>query len=106
MGGCQATTTVINCLTKEIWTPAKSAWCCKTKGIGCTTSPPYDCNAGYFNWNAGWSVGKKQWCCLHAQKGCPATATTSLPYDCNEGYLNWKAGWAVGKKNWCCLHEQ
>ncbi|CAK9014432.1 Uncharacterized protein SCF082_LOCUS12332 [Durusdinium trenchii] len=31
----------------------------------------YDCNAGYSNWNSGWSSAKKSWCCSHENKGCP-----------------------------------
>jgi len=35
-----------------------------------TTSKPYDCAAGFNNWKAGWSDGKKRWCCDHEQAGC------------------------------------
>merc|ERR1719384_1838033 len=28
-----------------------------------TSSEPYDCDAGFANWQAGWSVPKKEWCC-------------------------------------------
>merc|ERR1712176_1315327 len=34
---------------------------------------PYDCNAGFANWQAGWSEPKKAWCCQHQGKGCAAT---------------------------------
>jgi hypothetical protein len=37
---------------------------------GPTASLPYDCNAGFANWRAGWSDMKKRWCCMHANKGC------------------------------------
>ncbi|CAK0819455.1 unnamed protein product [Prorocentrum cordatum] len=37
-------------------------------------SDPYDCAAGFSNWQAGWSDGKKSWCCEHAQKGCEQPA--------------------------------
>merc|ERR1712113_74332 len=30
-----------------------------------TTSAPFDCNAGFSNWAAGWSAPKKAWCCAH-----------------------------------------
>merc|ERR1711963_1096949 len=36
-----------------------------------TTSCPYDCNAGFSNWQKGWPAGKKAYCCRTAQKGCP-----------------------------------
>merc|ERR1719401_552359 len=64
-------------------------------------SEPYDCNAGYFNWQAGWSVGKKAWCCQNKHMGCVA----SEPYDCNAGYSNWQAGWSVPKMTWCCQNK-
>merc|ERR1712151_499363 len=59
-----------------------------------TTSCPYDCNAGYSNWEKGWPAGKKDYCCKTAHRGCSPAArpapvvTTSLPYDCNAGYHN------------------
>merc|ERR1711994_179467 len=74
-----------------------------------TTSCPYDCNAGYSNWEKGWPVGKKAFCCRTVRKGCPPTpivpvapvATTSLPYDCNAGYHHCYhcliKQWSVGK---------
>lgn len=66
-----------------------------------TGSTPFDCNAGYVNWEAAWSVPKKEWCCQHGGRGC---ATTFLPYDCSAGFSDWQAGWSVGKKAWCCQH--
>jgi len=33
-------------------------------------SMPYDCDAGFKNWKAGWSQSKKSWCCQHIGKGC------------------------------------
>jgi len=60
----------------------KKEWCCKVHGKGCpnqgggcvTSSKPYDCNAGFANWQAGWSVAKKAWCCSNEGKGCPPAA--------------------------------
>lgn len=65
-----------------------------------TTTLPYDCDAGYLNWQCGWSAGKKDWCCKNRQKGCPQPD----PYDCDAGFDNWELGWSFGKKAWCCLH--
>lgn len=31
----------------------------------------YDCNAGFDQWQARWSQGKREWCCQHARRGCP-----------------------------------
>jgi len=67
------------------------------------TSKPYDCEAGYSNWEAGWSEDKKAWCCDNEQKACPET---SRPYDCEAGYSNWEAGWSEDKQAWCCDNEQ
>merc|ERR1719242_2981382 len=77
-----------------------------------TTSCPYDCNAGYSNWEKGWPPGKKTYCCQTAHKGCPpaaaAAVTTSLPYDCDAGYHDCYQcllkHWSVGKLAWCCSH--
>merc|ERR1719323_731144 len=81
-----------------------------------STSEPYDCNAGYSNWEAGWSPDKKGWCCTNKHMGCPAgggesttTTTTgagSEPFDCDAGYSNWQAGWSPDKKTWCCQNKQ
>ena len=46
---------------------AKKAWCCQSRGRGCppaaggcgTAAPPFDCDAGFANWQAGWSLDKK-----------------------------------------------
>jgi hypothetical protein len=66
-----------------------------------TTSLPFDCDAGYSNWHAGWSSAKKSWCCSHSNRGC----VVSDPYDCDAGFSNWQSGWSVGKKQWCCVHK-
>ncbi|CAE8584760.1 unnamed protein product, partial [Polarella glacialis] len=67
---------------------------CSIQAVGCkglsTTSSPFDCDAGYNNWHAGWSQPKKDWCCSNAHKGCAAAA--SLPYDCNAGLHNFHLG--------------
>lgn len=34
------------------------------------TSVPFDCEAGYFNWQHGWSEMKKDYCCRTASRGC------------------------------------
>jgi hypothetical protein len=70
-----------------------------------TTSDPYDCDAGYANWEAGWSPDKKTWCCQSKQMGCPSPAASD-PYDCDAGYTNWQAGWSDFKIQWCCENKQ
>jgi hypothetical protein len=68
-----------------------------------TTSEPFDCEAGYWNWEKGWSDSKKHWCCDIKSRGCPKV-TTSLPFDCQAGLSNWQDGWSLSKKTWCCAH--
>jgi len=75
------------------------------------TSLPYDCMAGFQNWQKGWSISKKAWCCTHQQKGCaPKTTTppptTALPYDCDAGIQNAAAGWSDAKNSYCCAKFQ
>merc|ERR1712032_1291198 len=69
---------------------------------------------------AGWSVAKKEWCCMNKEIACtttlipkqvlvpgpgPDATTTSEPYDCTAGYSNWRAGWSDDKKAYCCTHR-
>jgi hypothetical protein len=103
----------------ESWEVGKKVWCCAHHHVGCPTTPcPYDCAAGFSNWQRGWSEGKKAFCCRTQGKGCPPTApptpppppapTTSLPYDCNAGYHGCYhcliKQWSVSKLAWCCQH--
>jgi len=124
---------------ENTWKADKKAWCCRIHHRGCPqTAPPppppqpilppvqpilppvqptmpprpadpYNCNDGFANWQAGWSVPKKEWCCRVHGKGCPnqggGCATSSEPYDCNAGFANWQAGWSVAKKAWCCSNK-
>merc|ERR1719461_796511 len=98
---------------ENTWAADKKAWCCRIHHRGCPpTAPPpmpivpppmpivpppmpilpparpadpYNCADGFANWQAGWSVPKKQWCCRVHGKGCPnqggGCATSSEPYD-------------------------
>jgi len=40
-------------------------------------SDPYDCGAGFNNWEAGWSTSKKEWCCINKGLGCQGDAKES-----------------------------
>lgn len=62
-----------------------------------TTPIPFDCQAGFWNWQKGWSEPKKAWCCNHKNRGC-APVTTSEPYDCDAAFNNWRAAWSESKK--------
>jgi len=124
---------------ENTWAADKKEWCCRIHHRGCPpTAPPpmpivlpapapmpilppmqpiapprpadpYNCADGFANWQAGWSVPKKEWCCRVHGKGCPnqggGCATSSEPYDCNAGFANWMAGWSIPKKSWCCSNK-
>jgi len=80
------------------------------------SSLPFDCDAGYWNWEKGWSEPKKHWCCDYRNRGCPHMTPAPAPpviapppvfhsskaYDCQAGLSNAQAGWSSGKKSWCC----
>merc|ERR1712241_712125 len=99
---------------ENTWAADKKVWCCRVHHLGCPpTAPPprpimpapqpiimpapqpaapadpYNCADGFANWQAGWSVPKKEWCCRVHGKGCPnqggGCVTSSKPYDCNAG---------------------
>merc|ERR1719225_656882 len=66
---------------EDTWAADKKTWCCRVHHRGCPpTAPPpqpiilpapqpiapadpYNCADGFANWQAGWSVAKKEWCC-------------------------------------------
>lgn len=100
--GCQQ----YDCMAQQSWSQDTAAWCCAHKSIGCqaTTSAPYDCDAGFSNWQNGWSVSKKSYCCQTAAKACPETTAPLEAYDCNAGFQNWQSGWSIVKKDWCCAN--
>merc|ERR1712117_486755 len=69
-------------------------------GLGSPPPPPvgpvdpFNCADDYNEWQAGWSVDKKQWCCNIHGRGCPAPgegyeARPANSYDCNSGFANW-----------------
>jgi len=119
---------------EDTWAADKKEWCCRVHHQGCPQprvvpqaqpimapvpqpilppvqpiapappADPYNCADGFANWQAGWSVAKKEWCCQKHGKGCAdqGAATSSAPYDCDAGFANWQAGWSVPKKAWCC----
>eukprot|EP00413_Alexandrium_margalefii_P008904 CAMPEP_0204552362 /NCGR_PEP_ID=MMETSP0661-20131031/26544_1 /ASSEMBLY_ACC=CAM_ASM_000606 /TAXON_ID=109239 /ORGANISM="Alexandrium margalefi, Strain AMGDE01CS-322" /LENGTH=542 /DNA_ID=CAMNT_0051559371 /DNA_START=59 /DNA_END=1687 /DNA_ORIENTATION=- len=98
----------------------------RTSGSSGSTTRPFDCIAGYANWENVWSTRKKAWCCVHGglKLGCPTTARPSaspaastsgapapvttflIPFDCLAGLASWKSDWSSRKKSWCCQHSQ
>lgn len=91
-----------------------------------STSLPFDCDAGYFNWREGWSVQKQEWCCKFEQRGCPTmpittvfpeapvtqpptpfptpppTPPTTTPYHEPNCALGDRMTWPQPKKDFCC----
>jgi len=115
-----------NCFVdpQNTWPMDKRDWCCKSKGLGCASPgfaipaapvalpsvDPYDCHAGFTNWQAGWSASKKDWCCRNKHLGCEVTSTqppapTTTTFDCTAGLSTWASGWSIPKKNWCCKNK-
>lgn len=68
------------------------------------TSLLFDCDAGYWNWEKGWSVEKQHWCCDRYEKACPDEKPTA-PYNCNEAFMNWETAWPIAKRHYCCETE-
>jgi len=55
-----------DCATEEVWTAAKTKWCCANKGLGCPTATPspVDCDAD------GLDVFARGRCCREEGKAC------------------------------------
>mmetsp|Transcript_4568 Transcript_4568/g.10842 ORF Transcript_4568/g.10842 Transcript_4568/m.10842 type:complete len:526 (+) Transcript_4568:147-1724(+) len=101
------TTKMYNCDTNDdvLWSTNHKKYCCATHGITCSTSEPFDCNAGLTNSVIGWSDSKLDWCCTNKQMGCD-TSKAVHEYDCEAGLSNWEHGWSSSKKSWCCANKQ
>lgn len=78
------------------------------RAIGTTPSRyRFDCEAGQWNANRGWSEEKKAYCCQTSGTGCARPTPTTQPgnphnFVCNAGTKNWKKGWSDAKKTYCC----
>lgn len=87
-----------NCKTKEVWTPAKSEWCCRKEGAGCPapTPKPYNCYT-----KEVWPADKVAWCCANEKVGCPTPTTTPDKYNCLTEEV-----WPADKAAWCCANKK
>merc|ERR1712129_682609 len=47
-------------------------------GLG-TTSLPFDCEKGFGNWEALWSMEQQDYCCTTSGRGCTTRPTTARP---------------------------
>ncbi|CAE7907382.1 unnamed protein product, partial [Symbiodinium necroappetens] len=100
------------------WSHVKKSWCCDHHQLGCPGMAHgqwhahtvvhtimghhaghggYDCDAGYSNWEHGWSYHKKTYCCEHEHKGCQ-------PYHCHHHEEH--DTWSDDKRDYCCGHFQ
>ncbi|CAE7229248.1 unnamed protein product [Symbiodinium natans] len=99
------------------WSHVKKSWCCDHENLGCPgmahghwTSHTvvhvvhgaghggYDCDAGFSNWEHGWSGKKKIYCCKRFNKGCQ-------PYHCHH-LQEQSSMWPQEKRDYCCGHFQ
>jgi len=101
---------------------------------GTVITARYDCEAGFSNWQNGWSAIKKGWCCKHHQRGCPPSSSDPFDcddhletqwlkkkqhwccekydrgcpgtdrFDCEAGFGNWQQAWRPDQQQWCCTH--
>ncbi|CAK9020785.1 unnamed protein product [Durusdinium trenchii] len=55
----------------------------------------FDCDAGYEDWQSGWSPAKTQWCCRKEGRGC-------MQFQC-EGEAQ---QWSPEESDWCCANRQ
>lgn len=65
---------------RSVQTECDTCAACQVEEVQCQELPvsyPYDCDAGFSNWRAGWSARKKHWCCQTYQKGCTNSAASS-----------------------------
>jgi len=46
------------------------------------TSVPFDCDAGFWNWQKGWSYAKKDYCCSTLQRGCHEEHKVEVTGEC------------------------
>jgi len=68
---------------------------------GCTTSPSFNCDEGFANWEAGWSAEKKEYCCKVRNMGCEGPGA-SHNFNCDDEFANWEMSWSSAKKKFCC----
>lgn len=69
------------------WSAEELDWCCRVRGVGCTSTPwtdPRSATAG------------------SAAAGGSTTAEDE--YDCREGFQSWRDAWPDRKKDWCCYY--
>lgn len=45
-------------------------------------SVPFDCDAGFWNWQKGWSYAKKDYCCRNFQRGCHVEHKVAVTGEC------------------------
>merc|ERR1712151_392108 len=46
---------------------------------GTPTSLPYDCEAGFAQWETTWSPAQQEFCCSTMGRGCPTVRPETIP---------------------------
>jgi len=97
--------------SQEAEPPAPAPW-----PAPAAPSEPFDCEAGFSNWEGGWSDAKKDWCCKNKGKptcevagaapgpaAAPGGPDLPAPFDCDTGHGgNSEEDWSYWKREWCC----
>merc|ERR1712086_839674 len=89
-----------DCSTRDVWGPAKQAYCCANYGVGCPTTQPIltqpttpgptpITNPITSPITIGPTISPTQ---------PTAPPPHPDPYNCADGFSNWQAGWSVAKK--------
>eukprot|EP01063_Lacrimia_lanifica_P001709 TRINITY_DN1088_c0_g1_i1.p1 TRINITY_DN1088_c0_g1~~TRINITY_DN1088_c0_g1_i1.p1 ORF type:complete len:2437 (+),score=480.84 TRINITY_DN1088_c0_g1_i1:402-7313(+) len=91
-----------DCSTREIWTPAKRAWCCKNQKVGCDPSrvdKDLDCTADSFDpTNAATSKADVKFCCMVHGVGCDVPPhNVKAPFNCAT-----RERFSKSKREYCC----
>lgn len=106
------------------WDAKQMQWCCRHKGVGCTTPPPekdkasdvskpsttqrdlFDC---FLDGADGeWPQDQAKWCCDVKGFGCAHTSTQAPEaplYRCEGATSQEMEEWPVEKAKWCCSKE-
>lgn len=95
------TTTLPNCMTKEVWSTTKKQYCCQVLGVGCPTTlapvTPAPTPA---------PVTTSRARPTRVPEYSYSLTTSSCPFDCNAGYHPCysclEKHWSSNKLNWCC----
>lgn len=96
-----------NCFTKEVWSNAKTKWCCANKKLGCKDKPTLGAN--HCTW------GPAYWCkSSDTAAECGLLEEVDIKIKCPNGFSDDKLTyncftrefWTEDKTEWCCTNKQ